>query len=257
MDEEFWRAFLEQGGDTWKGIGREIFKRIPTDPRCRMCASPFEGPGAPLMRLIGKRQSDSNPNWCTSCFDFMAKHRGGAEIDVAMLFADIRGSTSLAERMSSAEYHELLNRYFAVATGVVFKHDGMVDKFVGDELVSLFYPLLAGERYVARAVDAAKDLLRATGHADRGGPWVPVGVGVHAGKAWVGIVGEGSHIELTALGDNVNVAARLAAAAGQGEVLVSADTAAVSELAADLPRRSLELKGKSGSTDVVSVRVGA
>ena len=115
-DEAFWRNFLEQGGDTWKGIGRQIFRRMPSDPRCRMCASPFQGPGAPLMRLIGKRQSEANPNWCTSCIDFMSKHHGGAEVDGAMLFADIRGSTALAERMSSGEYSALLNRYFATAT---------------------------------------------------------------------------------------------------------------------------------------------
>jgi adenylate cyclase len=254
-DEEFWRNFLEQGGDTWKGIGRQVLKRIPSDPRCRMCASPFEGPGAPLMRLIGKRRSVANPNWCTSCIDFMAKHHGGAEVDGAMLFADIRGSTALAERMSSGEYSELLNRYFATATSVVFKHDGYIDKFVGDELVALFFPLLTGERYVARAVAAAQDLLRATGHDQPGGPWVPVGAGVHAGRAWFGIVGEGTHLELTAVGDTVNVAARLAAVAGPGEVLVSADAAVASDLSSGMPRRSLELKGKSGLTEVVSVRV--
>ena len=254
-DEAFWRDFLEQGGDTWKGIGRRVFKRIPADPRCRMCASPFEGPGGSLMRFIGKRQSAANPNWCTSCIDFMSKHHGGAEVDGAMLFADIRGSTALAERMSPGEYSELLNRFFATATSAVFKHDGYIDKFVVDELVALFFPLLTGERYVARAVAAAQDLLRATGHEEPGGPWVPVGAGVHAGRAWFGIVGEGSHIELTAVGDTVNVAARLAAAAGPGEVLVSADAAAASDLPAGMPRRSLELKGKSGFTEVVSVRV--
>ena len=255
-DEEFWRTFLQEGGDTWKGIGRQILKRIPADPRCRMCASPFQGPGAPIMRLIGKRQSDSNPNWCTSCINFMAKHHGGAEVDGAMLFADIRGSTALAERMSPGEYSELLNRYFAAATNVVFKHDGFVDKSVGDELVALFFPLLTGERYVARAVAAAQDLLRATGHSDPDGPWVPVGAGVHSGMAWFGIVGEGTHIELTAVGDTVNVAARLAAAATTGEVLVSADAAAASDLDPTLERRPLELKGKQLPTEVVSVRIG-
>jgi adenylate cyclase len=254
-NEAFWRDYLEEGGDTWKGIGRQVFRRIPADPRCRMCASPFRGPGASLMRLIGKRQSDANPNWCNSCSDFMAKHHGGAEVDGAMLFADIRGSTALAEGMSSGEYHALLDRYFAAATEVVFKHDGYVDKFVGDELVALFFPLLSGERFVARAVEAATELLRATGHDEPGGPWVPVGAGVHAGRAWFGVVGVGSHVELTAVGDNVNIAARLASLAEAGEVLVSTDAAAASDLDPGLERRALELKGKSLGTEVVSVRI--
>ena len=255
-DEEFWRRFLEEGGDTWKGIGRRVLKRIPSDPRCRMCASPFQGPGAPFMRLIGKRPSEANPNWCTSCLDFMSKHHGGAEIIGAMLFADIRGSTALAEQMSPAEYHALLDRFFTTATSVVFNHDGFVDKFVGDELVALFFPLLTGERFVARAVATSQDLLRATGHADPGGPWVPVGAGVHTGMAWFGVVGEGSHVELTAVGDTVNVAARLASLAAAGEVLVSAAAAEAADLDRALPRRTLELKGKELATDVVSVRIG-
>jgi adenylate cyclase len=255
QDEEFWRRFLEQGGDSWKGVGRRVFKVLPADPRCRMCAAPFRGPGAPFMRLIGKRQSDANPNWCTSCFDFMSRHHGGAEISGAMLFADIRGSTSLAERMSPSEYHALLDRYFATASAVVYKHDGAVDKFVGDELVALFFPLLSGERFAARAIDAATDLLRATGHDDPDGPWVPVGAGVHAGRAWFGVMGEGQHIELTAVGDAVNIAARLASLAEAGEVLVSADAADASGLDPRLERRTFELRGKELATEVVSVRV--
>jgi adenylate cyclase len=256
-DEEYWREFLSRGGDTWQGLGRRVLKRIPADPRCRMCASPFQGPGAPLMRLIGKRPSVANPNWCTSCFNFMAKHHGGAEIEGAMLFADIRGSTTLAEGMSPGEYHALLDRYFATASSVVFKHDGFVDKFVGDELVALFFPLLTGDRYVGRAVDAARDLLRGTGHSDPEGPWVPVGAGVHAGPAWFGVVGDSDHVELTAVGDSVNVAARLASVAETGEVVISADAAAAADLDPNLERRSLNLKGKSSGTEVVSLRIDA
>ena len=256
-DEEFWRSFLEEGGDTWKGVGRRVLKHIPADPRCRMCAAPFAGAGAPLMRAIGKRPSGANPNWCTSCFNFMAKHRGGAEMAGAYLFADVRGSTSLAERMSPTDYHALLNRYLATATSMVFKHDGFVDKFVGDEMVAVFFPLLSGERYVPRAVAAATDLLRATGHADPGGPWVPVGAGIHSGRAWFGVVGDESHIELTSVGDAVNIAARLGALAGAGEVLVSADAAAAAGLDPDLERRPLELKGKESTVEAVSLRVGA
>jgi adenylate cyclase len=252
--EEFWRHFFEQGGDTYRGA-RWVFKHLPAEPRCLMCGAPFTGPGAPVMRLIGKRPSDANPNWCNGCFSYMTKHRGGAEIEGAFLFADIRGSTSLAERLSSSEYHDLLERFFATATSAVFKYDGFVDKFVGDELVALYYPLLTGERYVGRAIDTAQELLRATGHGDPGGPWVPVGVGVHSGLAWFGSVGEGTHVEMTAVGDAVNVAARLAAAADAGEIIVSADAAAAADLDPTLARQALELKGKELPTDVVSIRV--
>lgn len=255
-DDAFWKEFLERGGDTMMGVGRKVFSMIPADPRCRMCASPFKGPGAPLMRLIGKRPSASNPNWCNSCFTFMSKHHGGAEIEGAMLFADIRGSTALAEAMTPSEYHALLDRFFTTATNIVFKYDGFVDKFVGDELVALFFPLLSGERFVERSVAAATELLRATGHADPEGPWAPVGVGVHSGRAWFGVVGDSGHNELTAVGDTVNVAARLGAAAGTGEVVVSVDAATAAGLDPDLERRTLDLKGKSLGTDVVSVRIG-
>lgn len=254
-NEEFWRRYLTEGGDSMKSIGRHVFMRIPADPRCRMCAAPFNGPGARLMRLIGKRQSDTNPNWCNSCTDFMTKHHGGAEVEGATLFADIRGSTSLAEGMSAGEYNALLNRFFATASKVVFEHDGYVDKFVGDELVALFFPLLTGERYTARAVEAAQALLRATGHADPGGPWVSIGAGVNSGRAWFGAVGEGSHVELTAVGDAVNITARLASVAGPGEILVSSAAAAAAGLDPNLERRTLELKGKQSVTEVISLRV--
>ena len=174
-----------------------------------------------------------------------------------MLFADIRGSTALAEGMSTQEFHALLNRFYATASRVVFEHDGFVDKFVGDELVAFFLPLLSRERHVAGAVAAAVALLRATGHADPTGPWVPLGAGVHTGPAWFGTVGEGSHVELTALGDVINTTARLASAAEAGEILVSAAAATAAGLDPRLPRRALELKGKAEPTEVVSLRLSS
>lgn len=78
---------------------------------------------------------------------------------------------------------------------------------------------------------------------------------MHTGRVWFGAVGEGGHVELTALGDPVNVTARLAAQAGAGEVLVSTDAAAAAGLNADLPRRSLALKGKQDPIEVVTLRL--
>ena len=256
-NEEFWRKFLTEGGDPMKDVLRLVFRHLPAEPRCRMCAAPFAGAGAPIMRMIGKRQSAGSPTICTSCFTFMEKYRGGAEIEGSMLFADIRGSTALAETMSSAEYHALLDRYYTTATKVVFDHDGYLDKFVGDELVATFFPLLSGDRHAARAVEAAQALLRAVGHADSDGPWVQIGAGVHTGLAWFGVVGEAGHAQMTAVGDAVNVAARLASAAGPGEVLVSDVAAVAADLDPALERRPLDLKGKSAETDVVTLRVSA
>ena len=91
-DEAFWRDFLTQGA-SFERRARQVFKRLPAEPRCRICAAPFAGVGAGLMRLIGKRPSESNPTMCSSCFAFVSRHHGGAEIEVTMLFADIRGST--------------------------------------------------------------------------------------------------------------------------------------------------------------------
>jgi adenylate cyclase len=255
QNEEFWRDFLTNGDSRDRKL-RGIYRRIPSEPRCQLCAAPFSGVGAPLMRLIGKRPSRQTPKMCRSCFDFMAEHHGGAEIEVSLLFADVRGSTAIAEGMASAQFRDLMNRFYSTASKVVFDHDGSVDKFVGDELVAMFFPLLTGERHTARAVEAATALLRETGHGEAAGPWIPVGAGVHTGPAWVGSVGEGQRTEMTVLGDTVNVAARLASAAQGGEVLVTGAAAAAAGLDATLERRELELRGREERTEVVSLRIG-
>jgi adenylate cyclase len=253
--EEFWRAFLTNG-DTVERRLRSLFTHLPHEPRCRLCAAPFAGPAAPVMRLIGKRPAEQNPNTCSQCFTFVSKHHGGAEIEATMLFADIRGSTSLAEHMSPADFRVLLDRFYTVASKVVFGHDGMVDKFVGDEVVAMFFPLITGADHAAKGVQAAEALLRATGHDDPNGPWVPVGAGIHTGMIWYGAVGQGDRTELTAVGDAMNTTARLASKAAAGEVLVTTAAAAAAGLDASLERRSLDLKGKQQATEVVSIRIG-
>jgi len=255
QNEAFWRDFLTNGNSRERRL-RGLYRRIPSEPRCQICAAPFSGVGAPLMRMIGKRPSPQTPKICGSCYDFLAQNHGGAEIQVSLLFADVRGSTGLAEGMPAGHFRDLMNRFYSTASKVVFDHDGSVDKFVGDELVAMFFPLLTGERHAGRAVDAATALLRATGHGDAGGPWVPLGAGVHTGPAWVGAVGEGARTELTVLGDTVNVTARLASAAEAGEVLVTSAAAAAAGLDPSLERRELELRGREEHTDVVSLRIG-
>ena len=208
------------------------------------------------MRALGKRPADKNPRVCQSCFTFIAKRHGGAEIEATFLFADIRGSTALAEQLSASAFHALLDRFYSTASTVVFDHDGSVDKFVGDEVVAMFFPFVSGDRHATHAVQAAEALLRATGHADRAGPWAPVGAGVHTGLAWIGAVGDEAHTEITALGDAVNTTARLAAAAAAGEILVTVAAAQAAGLDPSLDRRSLALKGKELPTEVIALHVG-
>ncbi len=255
-DEGFWREFLTSGAPRERRV-RGILKHVPSDPRCRLCAAPFAGAGAPVMRLIGKRRSDRNPNLCQRCYGFLTSHHGGAEIDVTMLFADIRGSTALAEGMSTADFRRFLDRFYTTASEVVFAHDGMVDKFVGDELVAMFFPLMTGDRHAIEGVDAARDLLLATGHAKPAGPWVRLGAGVHTARTWVGAVGHGSRVELTAVGDAVNTTARLASLASAGEIIVTVEAATAAALdLGSLERQRLEIRGKHQTIDAVRLRVG-
>lgn len=210
------------------------------------------------MRAIGKRRSGQNPTVCTSCFRHVREHRGGAEIEMSLLFADIRGSTTIAEGMAPTTYRALLDRFYQAAGEAVFGADGAIDKFVGDEVVAFFVPaFLSDGRHAPRAVAAAQNLLQRTGHDRPEGPWVPVGAGVHSGRAWMGAVGEGEGAELTAVGDAVNVAARLASLAQAGEVLVSTDAAASAGLDPSIPRRSVDLRGRSEPIDVVTLTAGA
>jgi adenylate cyclase len=254
-DEAFWRDFLTRGDPNERRF-RRLFSMLPHGPRCKLCAAPFAGAAAPVMRMIGKRPALKNQTLCNACFVHMEKHRGGAEVDGSYLFADIRGSTALAERLLPIEFRALIDRFYATASQAVFDHDGGVDKFVGDEIVAFFLPVTSGPKHAAHAVAAALAVLRATGHADDRGPWVPVGVGVSSGRAWVGVVGDEKRIDITALGDTVNIAARLGGAAKAGEVLLTVEAAKAAQLDPDLERRSLDLKGKSAPTEIVSLTVG-
>jgi adenylate cyclase len=254
-DEAYWREFLTRGDPNERRF-RRLFAMLPHGPRCKLCAAPFAGAAAPVMRVIGKRPALKNQTLCSACFVHMEKHRGGAEVDGSFLFADIRGSTALAERLPPIEFRALIDRFYATTSQAVFDHAGGVDKFVGDEIVAFFLPVTSGPQHAAHAVAAGLAILRTTGHADHLGPWVPVGVGVSSGPAWVGVVGDEKRIDITALGDNVNIAARLGGAARAGELLVTVEAAKAAGLDSGLERRSLELKGKSTPTEVVSLTVG-
>jgi adenylate cyclase len=149
---------------------RGVMAAIPAGPRCKMCQAPFGRPGRTLVKLLGAGQSPLNRRLCKMCMRSLHKKPGGAEIEVSILFADVRGSTALAERMSPGDFSQLIARFYGVAANVVDDHDGLVDKFVGDAAVALFIPGFAGPEHAAAAVAAGRRLLAETGNdgGDRG-----------------------------------------------------------------------------------------
>jgi adenylate cyclase len=228
---------------------RRMWGALPSPPRCKLCNAPFKGPGGLLMRAIRYGPSPLNRRLCKWCTRAIHKHAGGAEVEVTILFADVRGSITIAERMSADAYSRLLARFYGAAAEVIDACDGIVDKFVGDSAVALFIPGFAGTDHAADAVAAAQALLRQTGN-NGSEPWIPVGVGLHTGTCFVGAVGEGDARDFTALGDAVNTAARLTGEAAAGEILITAETASAAGIATSgLAHRTLELRGKDQSVE--------
>ena len=241
--EEAWRAIL-MGEARGLETTRRLVGWMPAGPRCKLCLAPLKPPGSVVLKLFGFGPSRLNRRLCRACFRSVEKHPGGAEIELSLLFADVRGSTGLAERIPAQQFSQLISRFYGTAAKVVDRWDGLVDKFVGDEVVALFMTGLGGPNHAERALGAARELLRETGHGN-GEPWVPVGAGVHTGVAYVGRVGEGDACDFTAVGDPVNATSRLASTAAAGEILVSATAAAAAGLeTAGLESRMLELRGR-------------
>jgi adenylate cyclase len=207
------------------------------------------------MPLIGRGQSREDPRICNACVQKGQTYPGGTHVDMATVFADMRGSTSTAERIGDSAFQDLINRFFLTSSKVLIDHGALLGRLAGDQAVGYFVPGMAGKHYAQAALDSAIELLSATGHGDDGGPWIPLGVGAHAGNAFVGMLGgHGSTSELTALGDDINVGARLADAAGVGEILVSLRLIERTGLdTRHLEHRILELKGKSAPLEVVVI----
>jgi adenylate cyclase len=242
------RGFLS-GEDPGLVRMRRLMRRLPHGPHCKLCAVPFEGAGGAVLRHVGFARFPGNPAICNSCIKGLNKLGVyGAEIPVSLLFADIRGSTGIGERLSPTEFRAFLDRFYRLASAAILDHDGLVDKFVGDEAIGLFFMGISGAEHAAAAIQAARALLGAVARPDatESGP-IPVGAAVHTGDAFVGSTGaDGAVYDFTALGDVVNTTARLASEATAGELLVSADAAAAAGLAQDeAGRRILHVRGRS------------
>jgi adenylate cyclase len=259
--EEAWHTYLTTGnlpdfvGAPWYHAKRfrRLFRQLPADPRCRLCYYPFEGIGGAMMRhIFGIFPSKLNPHLCNSCEWFAEEYHGGAEIELTILFADVRGSTHLAEKMKPREFSQLINRFYNATTKILFDTEAMVEKLIGDEVTAFYTPGFSGPHHAAVAIEAAREILEATGHHLTSGPWIPVGIGIHTGLAYVGSVSSDSGVtNIGVLGDTANTGARLASYARAGEVYISQAAAVAAGLdTSGLDMRHLELKGRSEPVEV-------
>lgn len=229
---------------------RHILRVLPRDPRCKFCNAPFQGIGGTVVRvLFGKQRSLLNPRYCNLCEVASREFPGGAEVPMSMLFIDVRGSTALSEKMTPTEFSQLINRFYTEATKIIIDEDGLVEKLAGDSVAAFWGAGFAGSDYVGRTIKVAQNLLRAMERQK-----IPVGIGVHAGTAYFGAMGTAEGLtEISAIGDEVNLAARLASKAAAGEIIVSERALNAAGIdGKDLESRSLELKGIS---EPVSARV--
>jgi adenylate cyclase len=237
-----WEALLVKGYEPLK-IAQRVFRRLPHGPRCKLCQNPFGGMGGKVVGLLGWKPSRKNPNLCQYCFDHLPT--GGIEIDIGVVFADVRASTALGERSNATAFAKRLTDFYATATKVLIHNDGIVDKLIGDEVMGLFIQGVAGRDYRRKAAIAALEL--GSGVTD-----LPLGVAANAGIAFVGNVGSGSVLDFTALGDAVNVGARLQAHAAPGEVVLAASLYPLIE--AQYPRARpdrIVVRGRDHPVDVV------
>lgn len=184
---------------------------------------------------------------------------GGENRDIAVLFVDIRGFTSLSERLAPEQVVDILNGYLALTTESVFRHGGTLDKFVGDATMAVFNAPFDTEDYVYKALLTAWDIVRGGSRIEkeyfkRYGQHVGFGVGVNCGPAVVGNIGCDFRMDYTAIGDTVNTAARLEANAPRDTVYISEavyervkDRITVEEVG------EIPLKGKENGVFVYSV----
>jgi adenylate cyclase len=215
---------------------------------------PIRGPLAVPFRIFGITQSKMNPNICTLCERAFHRVKKQKHIPATatILFADIRGFTHLSERINPGELSDIVSTFQDQCAKGIWAHDGIVNKQMGDGLMSIFNFPIKIENHAEAAILAALEIQQQCKAAlgalitrfDIMPPGMPgVGVGVHTGMVEIGQFST-DRSDFTALGGTVNLAARLEASAGAGEVLISAECAALApEITNGTPTRTLELKG--------------
>lgn len=254
-NEELWNTIFKDGHPAllkqhW------LHKKLPTKPRCRMCLVPFKGIGGWVMRKQGKAPNSRNPNYCNACDHFLQAYPGGAEVEMSILYVDIRQSTQYAEGNKPSDVSQRINVFLNAATHVITENDGFVMAFYGDCIVAAWPPGFSGEGHALKAQQAAIELAKNKRMIDSAGESIPVGAGLHTGKVYISTVSalQGTFRDISIFGSNVNFTARLASQATASQVLASAENihASGKELS-EFNSQTVELKGFSAPVDIFTL----
>ncbi|MBI2320540.1 MAG: adenylate/guanylate cyclase domain-containing protein [Chloroflexi bacterium] len=241
---------------------------MKTSMICKGCWSQLHvpvvirGPLAIPFRALGLGISRMHPNLCTLCETQFAKAKKAKQITVrvSVLFADVRGYTTLSEVLENPAIARLLSSFYERCASVIWERDGLINKLIGDAMLALFNFPLVREDHVRQAVQSGVELQRACAgiKASLGLSGqelaIGVGVGIHTGDVLLGEVGEFCR-DFTAVGSVVNLASRLQGAAEAGEVLVTEEVyREVADLFPAAEARSYHLKGVEHPVSAYSLR---
>jgi adenylate cyclase len=185
----------------------------------------------------------------------------GVRVEVTILISDLRGFTTLSEKLQPIQVARHLNEYFEAMTAAIFRHRGMVNDFVGDSIVAIFGAPVPDPEHALHAVQSAVDMDEAlatlNGHwASIGQPLLRHGVGVHTGEVFAGNIGSAERLKYTVIGDPVNVAARLEGLNKElhTTVLITEETLSrVKDQASVKDRGALPVKGRHEPVRVFEV----
>jgi adenylate cyclase len=185
--------------------------------------------------------------------------KGGKLQEVTMLYSDIRGFTAMSEREQPEEIVRMLNEYFEVMVDVLFKHEGTLDKFVGDEIIGLFGAPIPKADAAMKAVACALEMQKAlrefnrTRAAENHEP-IRIGIGINTGMVVTGAIGSSKSLQYTCIGDAMNTASRLCGAAKAGEIIISELTMAkLNGRCEAVPLPPVELKNKANKLRIFNV----
>ena len=229
---------------------REPCYRLHQEQSCLVCGTALGGPLGAFFRVFGIRRSPRNPNICNRCNTHAEE---GRLVNLTVLFADLSGFTEMTHELGPERTHEVVDTFLRGATYALVKHGAFIDKYIGDAVMAFFNVPIRYDDHSARAVAAALEIqAELPTLSKRFGIDLRSSIGIASGWARVGRLGSADGRDYTAIGDVVNLAARLEGQARPGEIVVHHDV--YQQVAAEFPAVPAEALQLKGFTDPIPAR---